>query len=62
MSGIRIFKSIEEAQAAGFVVYERIPDGFLVRKSTGTEFALAIVKLTKDPVKDPGDKEPAHNP
>ena len=48
MSGIRVFKSIEAAQAAGFVVYDRIPDGYLVRKSTGTTFALAIVKLVTD--------------
>lgn len=58
MSGIRIFKSVEEAQAAGFSVYERIPEGYLVRKSSGTAFALAIVKLVKsDPEKTGQDKD-----
>lgn len=51
--GIRVFKSLEEALAAGFVVFDRIPDGYLVRKSTGTQFALAIVKLERD-----GDQRP----
>ena len=61
MSGIRVFKSIEEAQAAGFVVYDRIPDGYLVRKSSGTTFALAIVKLAKDSDRTGGvDERDAH--
>lgn len=51
---------MEEAQAAGFSVYERIPDGYLVRKTSGTTFALAIVKLVKDETgKAKGDGESA---
>ncbi|MDQ6779624.1 MAG: hypothetical protein M3Z37_00510 [Candidatus Eremiobacteraeota bacterium] len=58
-SGIRIFKSVEEAQAAGFAVFERIPDGYLVRKTSGNTFALAIVKLTPTIEPRPGDIESA---
>jgi hypothetical protein len=47
MSGIKVFSSLEEAHAAGFVVFDRLPDGYLVRKSSGTAFALAIVKIKK---------------
>ncbi len=46
MSGIRVFTSLEEALKAGFVVFDRIPEGYLVRKDLGQSFALAIVKLT----------------
>jgi len=59
MSGIRVFKSVEEAQAAGFSVYERIPDGYLVRKTSGASFALAIVKLTQSDVKGGDDSRTA---
>jgi len=45
MSGIRVFESLEEAQAAGFVLFDHIPGGYLVRKDAGGHFALAIVKL-----------------
>ena len=44
MPGIRVFKSLEEAFAAGFVFHERTPDGILVRRTSGDRFALAIVK------------------
>jgi len=56
-SGIRIFKSVEEAEAAGFAVFERIPDGYLVRKTSGTTFALAIVKLTPPLEQRPSEVE-----
>ena len=58
MSGIRVFKTLEHAQSEGFVIFDRIPDGYLVRKTTGTQFALAIVKLEK-PVADVGDATPS---
>ena len=45
MSGIRVFESLEEAQAAGFALFDHIPGGYLVRKDAGGHFALAIVKL-----------------
>jgi hypothetical protein len=46
-SGIKIFESLEEAAHAGFVLFDRIPDGYLVRKDLGQSFALAIVKSKK---------------
>jgi hypothetical protein len=45
MTGIKVFSSLEEAQKAGFVVFDRIAEGYLVRKDQGDTFALAIVKL-----------------
>lgn len=45
MNGIKVFTTLEEAQAAGFAIFERIPDGYLVRKDSGAHFALAVVKL-----------------
>ncbi len=45
MNGIRVFDSLEQAKAEGFIVFDRLPDGYLVRKDTGSQFALAIVKL-----------------
>jgi hypothetical protein len=45
MNGIRVFKSLEEAQAEGFAIFDRIPDGYLVRKAADGRFALAVVKL-----------------
>ena len=49
MNGIRVFDSLEKAQAEGFVVFDRIPDGYLVRKDVGSQFALALVKLRTKP-------------
>jgi hypothetical protein len=51
MTGIKVFSSLEEAQKAGFVVFDRIAEGYLVRKDTGKNFALAIVKV-KEPSKN----------
>lgn len=42
-AGIKIFPSLEEAEAAGFALYEKRPDGFLVRRDDGHSFALALV-------------------
>ena len=47
-AGIKIFTSLEEAQAAGFTLYEKRPDGFLVRRDDGHSFALALV-ITEPP-------------
>ena len=44
-SGIKIFPSLEEAEAAGFTFYEKRADGFLVRRDDGHAFALALVLL-----------------
>jgi hypothetical protein len=48
MTGIRVFSSVEEAQAAGFTIFERILEGYLVRKDSGANFALAVVKIKKE--------------
>ena len=50
MAGIKVFSSLEEAQAAGFFPFERMADGFLVRRDLGDKLALAVVKL-KQPQK-----------
>jgi hypothetical protein len=55
MNGIRVFASLEEAQAAGFILFDHIPSGYLVRKDTGGHFALAIVKL-KTKEREPAEK------
>jgi hypothetical protein len=48
MNGVRVFSSVEQAQAAGFTIFERIPEGYLVRKFSGVHFALAVVKIKKE--------------
>lgn len=48
-AGIKIFASLDEAQKAGFVVFDRIAEGYLVRKDLGQTFALAIVRLSTPP-------------
>jgi len=48
MKGIRVFSSVEEAQAAGFTIFDHIPEGYLVRKDLGANFALAVVKIKKE--------------
>ena len=44
-AGIKIFQSLQEAEAAGFTFYEKRPDGFLVRRDDGHSFALALVVI-----------------
>jgi hypothetical protein len=51
-AGIKVFSSLDEAKAAGFEPYERTDDGYLVRRSDGRSFALAIVKFGKKPEKE----------
>jgi hypothetical protein len=41
--GILTFKTLGEAIRAGYQVYDRIPDGFLVRTRTDAGWALALV-------------------
>jgi len=43
MFGLVVFKSLAEALAAGYQVYDRTPDGYLVRTRTGSGWAIAIV-------------------
>jgi hypothetical protein len=46
MSGIRTFATLGEAMRAGFYVYDKVPNGYLVRTRTAAGYALAIVDLT----------------
>lgn len=46
MSGIQTFKTLKEAIAAGFHVYDKTSFGYLVRTRTAAGYALAIVDLT----------------
>lgn len=45
MSGIMVFKSLEEALRAGFQVYDRTSEGYLVRTRMGNSWAMALVSL-----------------
>jgi len=56
-AGIKIFPSLEEAKAAGFTLYEKRPDGFLVRRDDGHSFALALV-VTQTETESPSDTPP----
>jgi hypothetical protein len=46
MSGITVFGSVSEALRAGFEVYDRTSDGYLVRTRTARGWALAIVRCS----------------
>lgn len=58
-AGIKIFSSLAEAQAAGFTLYEKRPDGFLVRRDDGHSFALALVvtESAENPTEDTPPEE-----
>lgn len=44
MTGLMVFKSIEEAARAGFTMYDRRVDGvYIVRKRTDAGWAMALV-------------------
>jgi hypothetical protein len=43
MQGILCFPTIEEAIRAGFTLYDRTPQGYIVRQLTPAGWALAIV-------------------
>jgi hypothetical protein len=45
MAGIVRFTSLSEAIHAGFQVYDRTSDGYLVRTRTSAGWALALVTL-----------------
>jgi len=42
MAGLVEFRSIAEAIRAGYQVYDRTPDGYLVRTRTSNGWALAF--------------------
>jgi hypothetical protein len=43
MAGLMVFKSLGEALRAGYQVYERTSDGYLVRTRTAAGWAMALV-------------------
>ncbi|MGH7736601.1 MAG: hypothetical protein ACREMP_01835 [Candidatus Tyrphobacter sp.] len=43
MAGIMVFKSLAEALRAGYQVYDRTSDGYLVRTRTNAGWAIALV-------------------
>lgn len=43
--GLMVFKSVAEALRAGFQVYDRTANGYLVRQRTSAGWALAIVEV-----------------
>jgi hypothetical protein len=52
-AGIRVFQNLEEAKAAGFTLFEKRPDGYLVRRDDGHAFSLAMVLFEKKPEEPP---------
>jgi hypothetical protein len=55
-AGIKVFSTLEEAKAAGFVLYDKTPDGFLVRRDDGHSYSLALVKIDRPAPTDNVDK------
>ncbi len=43
MAGLMVFKSLADALRAGFQIYDRTQDGYLVRTRTSSGWAIAIV-------------------
>jgi len=53
MQGIRVFESLEQARREGYVLFDKIADGYLVRRDQGGRFALAVVRIDSASVKVP---------
>jgi len=43
MAGLLVFRSLADALRAGFQIYDRTHDGYLVRTKTPTGWAMAVV-------------------
>lgn len=43
MAGLMVFKSLADALRAGFQIYDRTTDGYLVRTRTDHGWAMALV-------------------
>ena len=43
MPGIQVFKTLADALRAGYQVYDRTSDGYLVRARTANGWAMAVV-------------------
>jgi hypothetical protein len=46
MAGIFVFNTLADAIRAGYQVYDRAPDGYVVRTRLATGWALAFVRVT----------------
>jgi len=47
MAGLMVFESLADALRAGFQIYDRTTDGYLVRTRTATGWAMALVSCKK---------------
>ena len=43
MAGLMVFQSLADALRAGFQIYDRTQDGYLVRTRTANGWAIALV-------------------
>jgi hypothetical protein len=43
MAGLTVFKSLADALRAGFQIYDRTSEGYLVRTQTAHGWAMALV-------------------
>lgn len=43
-----VFPSVAEALRAGYEIYDRTPDGYVVRTRTESGYALAVVELAEE--------------
>ncbi|HEV3156445.1 MAG TPA: hypothetical protein VGZ00_03800 [Candidatus Baltobacteraceae bacterium] len=48
-TGLMVFSTLADALRAGFEVYDRTSDGYLVRTKTTKGWALALVRLIRKP-------------
>jgi hypothetical protein len=49
MPGLLVFRSLRDAVRAGFAVYDKFADGYLVRQRIGDRWQLAIVSFRDRP-------------
>jgi hypothetical protein len=47
MQGMMVFQTLSQAISAGFSVYDRMPNGYLVRTRLAGGWALALVELRR---------------
>ncbi len=45
MAGLMVFDSVADALRAGFQIYDRTQDGYLVRTRTARGWAMALVSF-----------------
>jgi hypothetical protein len=46
----RVFRSVRDAVDAGFQIYDRFPDGYVVRTRHGDGWEFAVVALRMKPL------------